>query len=218
MPKAVADHFEARRGYANYYFNQRQRDRIWKALRQASDFAGDHAVWTLDGQLDERATLRIMLDDRQAFARLATANEDRDLLLDLGDDLSQQLQPDGSGGLLVALHLWRRLLITGPSQYGEVFYLGTAPWPNHKDLADVLVAVHDVVETRFYFDTASGILLGLEMFPDSEVDPCEIEFRDYREVNGRRVPFELEVRHGDERFGIFRLQEFSAASTTREDA
>ena len=218
MPQRVAEVFQARRGYANYYFNQQNRDRVWNALRQVSDFADDHAAWTLDGQLNEQATLRVTLDDRQTFARLVTPTENRDLLLDLDDDLSRQTQPDGSGGLLVALHLWRRLLTTGPAQYGEVYYLGTAPWPNHEPLADVLVAVHDVVETRFYFDTVSGHLLGLEMFPDSEVDPCEIDFGDYRTINGRQIPFELQVRHGDETFGVIRLQEFATTPTSTEGA
>ncbi len=180
------------------------------------NFGEARAAWTLNGQLNDQATLQITLDDRQIQARLSTAAEDRALLLDLSEDLSQQLQPDGSGGLLVAMHLWRRLLTLGPAQFGEVYYVGTAPWPNYPQLTDVLVGVHDVVESRFYFDTHSGQLIGMEMFPDSESDPCEIAFRDYRTVDGGQVPFEFEVRHGDVVYGVLKLQEFATRPTPVE--
>ena len=130
-------------------------------------------------------------------------------MLDLRDDLAQQLLPEGSGGLLTTLYLWRRLLTQGPAAYGEVYYLGTAPWPGHDNLADVLVGINDVVETYFYCDPDSGTLSGLDMYPDSEVDPCEVHFRDYRSIDGRRIPFELEIRYGDATYGVWKLEAFT---------
>ena len=113
-------------------------------------------------------------------------------------DISEQLQPEGSGGLLATLHLWRRLLLLGPERYGEVYYLGTAPLPAQDTLFDVLVATHDVTESHFYFTPDGGRLTALEMFPESNVDPCEIHFSDYREVTtGRWLPFRLTAKHGD---------------------
>ena len=216
MPDAVAAVFQARRGYANYYFNQWHRDRIWSRLRELSNFRDARAAWTLNGQLNDQVNVQITLDDQQVQARSTSATEDLAVVLDLSEDLSQQLQPERSGGLLVALHLWRRLLTVGPAQFGEMQYVGTAPWPQYPQLADVLLGVHDVVESRFYFDTNTGLLVGLEMFPDSDSDPCEVYFRDYRAVDGRQVPFEFEVRHGDEVFGVLKLQEFGTRPTSVE--
>jgi hypothetical protein len=127
-------------------------------------------------------------------------------VLDLARDLDGQLAPDGSGGLLVALHLWRRLLQLGPKQFGDVYYLGTAPVPDRPGLVDVLVATHNVVEARFLFDPETGRLIGLEMFPDDQVDPCEVYFDDYRPVDGRQLPHSLLVRHGDAVYAQFRLE------------
>ncbi len=208
-PAAVAERYEARRGYANYHFNQVQRERVWNALRGQGDFSARNTVWSLRGTLNERTTLEVELDDRQTLARIASPTENRELLLDLRDDLTQQLLPEGSGGLLTALHLWRRLLAEGPAAYGEVYYLGTAPWPGHENLADVLVGINDVVETHFYCDPTAGTLIGLEMYPDSEVDPCEIHFRDYRSIDERQIPFELEIRYGDATYGVWKLEEFT---------
>ena len=38
----------------------------------------------------------------------------------------------------------------------------------------------------------------MEMFPDIDVDPCELFFRDYREVDGRQFPGTIEVRFGEQ--------------------
>jgi hypothetical protein len=75
--------------------------------------------------------------------------------------------------------------------------LGTAPLPEYDGLVDVLVAAHDVVEAHFYFEPRSGLLVAIEMFPDSGVDPCEVFFSDYREIEGRQWPHAVRVRHGD---------------------
>ncbi len=209
LPPAVAAIFEARRGYANYYFNKLHRDRVWDALQSDSRAFPVHASWTLRGLLNGQSTLNVTLEDEQTLARWTTPTGDRQLLRDVKEDLSRDLLPEGSGGLLTALHLWRRLLTLGPTQFGEVSYQGTAPWPGHDSLADVLVAVHDVVESRFFVDPATGRLLGIEMYPDSEVDPCEISFGDYRPVDGRQMPFQLEIRFGETVFGMWKLDEVS---------
>jgi hypothetical protein len=129
---------------------------------------------------------------------------------------SAQLVPEGTGGLLVALHQWRRMLTLGPERYGEVFYLGTAPLVGHEGLVDVLVATHDVIEMRFMFDPSTGLLLAAEMYPDTEVDPCEVFFRDYREIGGRQVPHTLDIRCGDDSFGSLHIDLFRAAPAENE--
>jgi hypothetical protein len=82
---------------------------------------------------------------------------------------------------------------------------------------DVLVATHDVVETHFFFDPHSGYLLGLEMFPDSDVDPCEIYFDDYRDVQGRQLPHRLVVHHGDAVFAQIQLDRCTLVEHTGDD-
>ena len=73
-------------------------------------------------------------------------------------------------------------------------------------MADILITTHDVIETRFYFDPTSGRLLALEMYPDAQVDPCEIRFEAYREFNGHSLPGRLEVRNGGTTFGVIELE------------
>jgi hypothetical protein len=108
--------------------------------------------------------------------------------------------------MLVGLMMWRRLLTLGPDRYGDVYYLGQAPLVGHEGLADVLVTTHDVIETRFYFDPATSQLLALEMYPDAQVDPCEIRFLNYHDQNGHSLPGQMDVRYGDRSFGTVELE------------
>ncbi len=201
-PKHVEPFIAKRPGYANYYFNEQNRDRIWSAFVAQGDFSGLAGVWKLTGADAAGNKIEIELAGDKVTGRFGV----KPAVIDLARDLDGQLAPDGSGGLLVALHLWKRLLQLGPKQFGDVYYLGAAPMPNRPGLVDVLVATHNVVEVRFLFDPETGRLIGLEMFPDDQVDPCEVYFDDYRPVDGRQLPHTLLVRHGDAVYAQLQLE------------
>ena len=205
MPKHVAKYFKTRSGYANYYFNRLERDRVYSALVREGDFTKSSGPWKLSGELSGGGPVEIQLDTQQALVHLPTDT----FRVDLTKDLDTELGPPGSGGLVVALHLWQRFLTVGPSKYGEVYYLGTAPMRGRDKLVDVLVATHNVTQTWFMFDPDSGRLLGIEMFPERDADPCEIYFGDYRIVDGLLMPHRLEVHHGDDIFSVIRLKEIN---------
>ena len=156
-----------------------------------------HGNWTLSGAMDDGGPIVIYLGKEEATATIGQ-NEFR---ADLTGDLDSQNEPTRSGGLLVALHLWQRMLTTGPKEFGDVFYLGTAPMPGRKPLVDVLVGTHNVVQVNFQFDPTNGQLLGLEYYPSKDTDPCELLFGDYHEVEGLMLPHRIEVRFGDHLYG-----------------
>jgi S1-C subfamily serine protease len=214
-PKELEKFFVEREGYANYYFNQLNRDRVWTAFTKASgDFAPAGGAWELTGQMAGGGPFAAHLANeevRGVFPR----GEAR---LELDRDLDEQLVPPESGGLLPALHLWRRLLVQGPSNYGDVYYLGTAPIPGKDKMYDVLVGVFNVVESKFYFDPDDGRLVLLEMFPDPYADPCEIHFDDYREAEGRQLPHRLDVRYGDEQYAVINVESVKTTSVTRANS
>jgi len=53
------------------------------------------------------------------------------------------------------------------------------------------------VLSRVYFDPTTGQMLAMEFCPQDDVDPCELHFSQYAEVDGRQFPMRIEVRHGD---------------------
>jgi len=205
MSEIVKQHYEARIGYANYYFNRLERDRVWRAVSEGGDFSTLRGTWTLRGQDAGGAAVEFRLEEHRASMVFPTG----ETTVSLTEDWSHAVEPIGSGGLLTALSLWRRLLVFGPEQFGDVVYLGTVSLPGHEELADVLVCLHAAVECRFLVDPITGRLLALEMIPVEGADPCEVYFEGYEEFEGRFLPRHIEVRHGDAEFGVFELHEFA---------
>ena len=193
MPEVVKRHFIERPGYVNYFFNELNRDRVWKALVARGDYAGLSGAWTVLGTAGMGDLVEYTLTEDSATIKLASG----ELTVGLDGELSARLDPPGSGGLLAAMGLWRRFLVSGVAQFGNVSYWGTAPLEGHEGLCDVLSGVYRDVECRFYFAPADGQLAAMELIADEDDDPCELYFHDYHEVQGRMFPRRIEVRHGD---------------------
>jgi S1-C subfamily serine protease len=216
LPTAVADAFEARSGYANYRFNRQELQRVWNAFIAQGDFAGVGAEWTIRGQDQNGGDVEIAINEKTGAIVMPEGKSGAQFSLSLAEELS----PPRSGGLLAALHLWQRLLMVGPTQFGEVVYFGTLPWPDEGNLPDCLVGIQGGVETRFYFDPQQGDMVGLEMQAAEDQDPCEIYWSDFRSINGRRLPHHWTIRHGDELFAELTVTEYdlsgSATNTNSE--
>jgi serine protease Do len=188
---------QARPGFANYYFNELYRERVWSAFTAHGDFQPVAGEWKLTGQLVGGGKVAVALDDSGSSGSFPQGA----VKLDAAEDLDKELGPAGSGGLLAALHLWRQLLILGPAKFGDVYYYGTAPFPGIAGQADVLAATRNVAEMNFVFDPSTGQLVAAEVAVDPEGDACEIRFSDYRALGGRQVPHRMEVHHAGVVFG-----------------
>jgi hypothetical protein len=207
LPEIVKKHFTERAGYVNYFFNQLNQDRVWNAFTSRGDFAPLEGDWTVQGELLAGGDFQVVLSDQASLISLPGGRA----MVGMVGDLAASLDPPGSGGLLVTLGLWRRMLKDGPGKFGDVYYLGTAPLVGREGLFDVLVATHSSVESQLYFDPANGQLVAWEMFADSALDPCELYFSDYREVEGRMFPFHLEVRYGDGVYQVLQINKYAFA-------
>lgn len=207
-PPHVAELIEKKSGYANYYFNKLNQDRVWSRFVERTNGTALPGSWTLRGKMADGAPFEITLDKKEVKGLFPSSRD----AVDVRVDLDRQLLPLGSGGLLPTLALWQRLVKKGPGGYGEVYYLGTAPLIDRNGLFDVLVGIHNVVESRFSFDPQSGHLVAVEMFPHSDVDPCEVYFSDYREVSGCLLPHRIIVRHGNAIFAELEVEQYELAA------
>ncbi len=213
MPEIVEQHYEAKPGYVNYYFNKLHRDRVWDALVARGDYQGLSGEWTIEGTTAAAGIIKLTIADTSASIGL----ESGELRIEFEDEMAGQLEPPGSGGLLLSLNMWRRLLTKGPKGFDELIYWGTAPVPGVDGLADVLAGAYHDIECRFYFDPADGQLVLLEMYPEDDVDPCELYFADYGEVQGHMLPGRIEIRHGDLIYQIVDCRRYTFASIDEKE-
>ncbi len=206
LPDSIRGLYQTRTGYTNYHFNLVERERIAGRLAARAE-AATAGPWTLAGRLTDGGEFRIELSDSQATIELPTGTS----VLDVTDLLDANPVPPGSGGMLAALAVWRRLVIEGPAAVGGTVAVGTAPrdpWridPAGGDLVDVLETAVAGVEARLAFD-AAGNVCWIDLWTSPEADPCEIRFD--RVPDG---PLRLTVHRGPDAFGEFLVESVEPA-------
>ncbi len=142
-------------------------------------------------------------------------------------DLREQAEPVGSGGLMMALYHYHRLLTLGEKGFeGEFVHAGSEPFYPYptdgstpKSLsslrvdADVLRTKHGSVVCKWYFARSDQRLLGSETLLTKDEDPCEVYFSDYKPVDGRMLPHRIECRHGEKQYAVLSVTRYILKGT-----
>ena len=55
-------------------------------------------------------------------------------------------------------------------------------------------------------------LLAFEVAVTKDDDPCEVYLGDYRAVDGRQLPHRIEVRYGNDAYGVLTVKEYKLAA------
>jgi serine protease Do len=221
LPAAVRPFYESRRGFTNHHFNTVERDRVARAIAGDGVHAASGGRWVLSGRLATGEDFRIELSDREGVIDLPTGTT----RVDATGELDVNPSPPGSGGMLAALLLWRRLLREGPEPLGRTSYWGTVPLDPHDfgekgfgeadgpRLVDMLESSVAGVEARFTVG-GNGTVSGIELWTAPDADPCEVRFTSVLPIHPQALPKDLpmgmpaviEVRHGNDLFGEFRVE------------
>jgi S1-C subfamily serine protease len=232
-PSPASKFYEAKDGFANYYFNKQEQQRLLTAFHKHGDFSKATGDWGLRttgllfagvGPRGKRVVADFTIKNKGAH------DGEGDLVQAIVDGLDFSLEPlnveekpatrrepPESGGLLMALHQYRQLLVYGPKGFASGFSHGgiepfypPAPAQSKVDYlklredAEVLRTRHAGVDGKWYFSTrndeTAGRLLGFEIYMDRDEDPCEVYLSDYKDVGGGKLPHQIEIRHGDKTY------------------
>jgi serine protease Do len=242
-PGEAAKFYKAKPKFANYYFNELERDRLLKEFARYGDFSKVQGDWKV------RAGGLLYAGDsrgRRIAAELTVKHKgakdgQNDLVQGIVDGLEYSLEPlnekeksdnfrdpPGSGGLLLALYQYRQFLafgikgFVGDFSHGgiEPFYppLGSgekADYDKRRVDCEVIRTVHAGMPAKWYFSTKEGTrgqLLGFEVWPEREEDPCEVYLAEYKEVEGRQLPHRIEVRFGDKTYAVLNVNTWKLSS------
>ncbi len=206
IPDWAVPIYEKRRGFANYYFNHLELDRVLARYRKTVA-SQNPEQWVFSGNVAQADSFKISVSDDKVSLELPhttpdwNPNEPLDADSKI-DPISYFQEPVGSGGLFPALFLMRELAVNEKLNFGEVFYVGTAPLDGKLDkLYDVVSVVWRIVRARMYFDPETGTLEFIEFYSTENRFPCEIRFS-YQ--NG--LPGEMSVSNGSTPFARFIMQ------------
>ena len=229
MSSPAAKLYKAKKGLANLYFNELERDRLLAAAKKHGDFTTVPGTWVAEGRYelserkgdlryevsegkgDDGAIVKLKLNIEQTLEPLKT-KELRDLS-----------EPLGSGGLMMALYHYHRFLTVGPKGFEfEFSHAGVEPYyPRPADGstpksfaairvdAEVIKTKHGAVDCKWYFSKADANLLGFETFLTKDEDPCEVSFFDYKAVDGKMLPHRVEVRRGEKRYAMLTVTKYT---------
>ncbi len=191
MPEIVKQHFTAKPGYVNYYFNQVDRDRVWNALVSR----GDYAAW--NQRLDDHR--RDRHGRGRSGSRFPTAKP------------PSSCRPASCASSWPAgcRTTWSRRAAAGCWCRCRC---GGGCWSKGPKASPSVLPGHGAgcrtrrtVSTCWWRPTTTssaascsirtrGSWWPMEMSPAEDVDPCELFFSDYREVGGLLLPGRIEVR------------------------
>ncbi|MEQ8855575.1 trypsin-like peptidase domain-containing protein [Gimesia sp.] len=177
-------------GFTNYYFNQKQQERLLQALHAHSNFADRKGNWTLIGKLDNGADFTLTLADKGIG--LESGNDVFLQSLETGMPVDE---PPGTGGLLAALHHFRLLLSGQTDRFTDFYYLGSEPLDGKNEMVDVMVATQTGTISRWYFNKSDLSLRGCDFYLTENSEPCSIRFEQFRTLNGQKFPGELDVQY-----------------------
>ncbi|MFM7521689.1 MAG: S1C family serine protease [Planctomycetota bacterium] len=215
LPDALRGLHEARPGFANFHFNLVERDRVAAAIAARPPIERPAGTGRVVGHPTDKEAFRIELAPARASIDLPTGTS----TIDAAGELDANPAPPGSGGLLAALVLWRRLILDGPRSLGRTTYLGTVPAATAAGAEpagtaipvydDVLDAAVGGVEARFIV-AADGAVTGIDLWTAPDAEPCEVRFAyaaDGGVGDAVGLPRSFTVRHADAAFGTFTIDE-----------
>ena len=207
-PEHLKKLYIKKEGYANYYFNKLEQDRMLKNLQSLGNFEEVKGTWKLTGKTDSGDAFKFLLNNEAVTLEIGEDLFAQDLLKDPADE------PPGSGGLLVAMSHLRMLLTERGVRFSEFYYLGSEPLDGPGEQVDVLVSELTGARSRWYFSQKNGAFVGFDMQLSEDVDECEIRFADFREFNGRQLPGTLIVRRGSETLMTLQLEQVELSGGT----
>ncbi|MCE3015573.1 MAG: S1C family serine protease [Pirellula sp.] len=191
----LADKFEEKLGYSNYFFNRLELQRI--TTMQASNKlpATDNSPQTWRWQGDLPA-------ENQGFSGEWSSNG---LTIRFGDQTDtlhptqgwlQTTKKQSPVTIGMALRIWQLWHSVGPYGIGEAVYLGRNPVLGVAELQDCTKLTVGEVTCLVYTSPENGQIRVVEFFPDGQSEPAEIYFEKYTTDNVRSLPSLIRLQFG----------------------
>jgi serine protease Do len=235
-PSPAAKYYEPKPGFANYYFNRQEKARLFASFKKISDLSASAGAWNVDGEvrlLKARTESKFSLEIKEEKAgketvalKIGAFTENLEPS-NINTTHNDMRKPNGSGGLMAALYVWRHLLTQGEKgltdcTHGgmELFYPpptdGSAVkrWSDQRVETEAVISRIGPYQTKWFFAKNDQKLLGFELrLQELNEDPCELYFSDYRVVDGKQLPHRMQVYYRDVHYGTFSVMNYKLAAT-----
>ena len=207
--------YAEKEGFANYFFNQLERQQILSQYRAQLGALTPNSAWQLTGKwVGDDRTVEILLNDNKIeFVKAGLSQS-----IDPKQGFSKVISNRSIDGLPLVLGLWRELMLNSGNAKGNLvdsaLYLGTMPMLGTTSLHHVLEI--QISDTRLwaYFHPESYQLSAIELFGDEDDDPVEVYFDQPATFQNHSLPSRMRLQYGVEPTAIFNLEQANLAVPT----
>lgn len=188
--------FQAKPGFANYYFNNRHVEQIWKTAKTRSPIGTASRPFELRGKLGgENTNFSILVGEQSAQLKVGL----RSINMKLDESPSEIVHQRREAGLLLGLHAVLQFWEQGPRKIGSTQYIGKLPVYESAAGSIADQPLCHATETlwydgvlRLHFSPSDGSLVLAEVYGDSGDDPAEIYFTYNKDVPGEITQIRLQ--------------------------
>lgn len=196
-------------GFANYYFNQQEQQRLFALLSDLGDYTNAVGTWNLVGRTDRDQAFDFTLAQKGVGLELG-----EEIYLQTLDEVQFADEPPETGGFLIAAHQLKQLLARREKGFADLYYLGSEPLDGFGPQVDVLATNYDGVQSYWYFRKSDGRFVGFNSRLDDQTDDCEVRFLNWGNWQGRQFPKDFQVRTAARDFAVFHVEKFTIAPPT----
>lgn len=205
-PEKFKHMFIEKAGYANYWFNIQEQNRLKPLVKQWGNYAAQAGAWQATGKTGTGEPFQLTLSTRGIGLQIAD-----DPYVQPLDGTDPVDEPPGSGGLLFAFHQLRQMLTKQEAGFSEFYYLGSEPLDLTGQIVDVLVTTSGQVTTRWYFTRQPASFVGLSSQLTEDAEECELLFTTIEERNGLYFPGGILIRTGGREYLKLTVEKFQTA-------
>jgi hypothetical protein len=213
----LADRYEAKDGFSNYYFNKLELERITqlqKAHTQFTETDLNASLWKWQGELPAE---NMVWSGEWSEKALTFKMGDQTETLPAVQGWQQTVKKQSPMCLAIALRVWHQWHAKGPRLIGEAIYLGRNPVVGESERMDTTKITIGEVTCYVYTDPEDGMFRLVEIFPDSMSDPAEVYFEKADYNNRLRFPSVLRLQFGLETKWIAQIKSHQFVNPTKEE-
>lgn len=203
----LADKYQARKGFSNYYFNRTELDRILllqqpRKPKLPNTANQDPMVVQFTGKvLGESTVIQAAYDPEKIHWTLGDKTDS----IGLKTGWATSIQKQESLPLAIAMRLWHQWHEQGPRKLGDVTYIGQSPVLGRQGLLDTTRIVLGEVTADVYTSAVHGDIELIELYADRQSDPAEIYFDQDPQAPAGALPSKVRLQYGLESRMVFEL-------------
>ncbi|MBL4885296.1 MAG: trypsin-like peptidase domain-containing protein [Planctomycetaceae bacterium] len=212
IPKQYAHLYQARQGFANYYFNKQHQQRLIDQLKTMGNFSDQESKWTFTGTLPEDVPFRMVISEFASLLEIPTLDKIHLLDIERPDTFQAGLH---SEGMLMGFYQLHRLLTQGAEGFTEFYYIGSEKIDGTGPKVDILMTMESGRDVRWYFDKKTKQLLGWDTFIDPEFPECRIRVTSWSTDAKHAQPTEWAARSAGNPSSVYRLEKMEIETFQR---